>query len=365
MLRKTLLSLILSATTALTFANERTDSVVEAFMQKHDIPGVAITVCRNEQVIFSKGYGTIDGTAPATDSTLFRVASLSKQFTAVAVMKLVEQQRLSLDSKVLGKGGILEEEFGTDVPQQATEVTVRNLLQHNSGWSSEVDDPMFPELPDSPYEGKNLHDRIAYMLAHDPQTYPTASHYAYCNIGYGMLGMVIEKVSGMEYEAFLKRYVLEPAGIKDIHVGGDKSGRCANETVYYSQDGTDGYLNDMQMIKAAGGLIASSREMARFMCSLDYGTTVPDVLTPGQLDQLYTPAPCYDGYGLGCCLNPATLKDWASYHTGGLSGTATVWSRGKDGVVGVLLCNSYSNREGFGQELCEALHEVEKTLDVE
>lgn len=360
-MKRIILSLACAAAALTSLANEKADSVVEAYMAKHKIPGVAVTICRNEKVVFSKGYGTADGINQVTDSTLFRIASLTKQYTAVGIMKLVGDGRLSLDSHVFGQGGILEQEFGTDVPEEATKVTVRNLLQHNSGWTSEKDDQMFPELPDSPYEGLNLHDRIAYMLANEPQTYPAGTHYSYSNIGFGILGRVIETVSGMEYEDFLKKYVWAPAGIHDMHVGGDLAHRLPNEAVYYSQDG-DGYLNDMQMIKAAGGMIASSREMVRFLCSLDYGTVVPDILPKEALDEMYTPAPCYANYGLGCAVNHKTYPEWASYHTGGLSGTTTVWSRGRDGINGVLLCNSYSNRKDFTDDLFKVLHDVEKII---
>ena len=343
--------------------NPKMDALVYKFMNDYSIPAIALTICKDEEVVYSCGYGFGDGTARdrATDKHLFRLASLSKQFTSAAIMKLVEEGRLSLSSRVFGKGGVLEEEFGADITGLPAAVTVQDLLQHASGWISDPEDPMFPGLSNSPYWGMTTKERIDYVLHNVAQTSTPGQSYSYYNLGYGMLGMVIEKVSGMDYESYLKENIWGPAGISDMHVGGDLAHRRENEVIYTSQDGGDGYANDMEMLKAAGGLIGSSSELARFLCSMDYGTKVPDILKPETLDLIYTPSRANNQYGLGWNLNHTIFTDWRGYHSGALAGTATMWSVGNNGVNGVLLCNSRSfTKPNFDTDMYVLLHDLEQ-----
>lgn len=343
--------------------NPKMDALVYKFMTDYSIPAIALTICKDEEVVYSCGYGYGDGTARdrATDKHLFRLASLSKQFTSAAIMKLVEEGRLSLSSRVFGKGGVLEEEFGADITGLPAAVTVQDLLQHASGWISDPEDPMFPGLSNSPYWGMTTKERIDYVLHNVAQTSTPGQSYSYYNLGYGMLGMVIEKVSGMDYESYLKENIWGPAGISDMHVGGDLAHRRENEVIYTSQDGGDGYANDMEMLKAAGGLIGSSSELARFLCSMDYGTKVPDILKPETLDLIYTPSRANNQYGLGWNLNHTIFTDWRGYHSGALAGTATMWSVGNNGVNGVLLCNSRSfTKPNFDTDMYVLLHDLEQ-----
>lgn len=343
--------------------NPKMDALVYKFMTDYSIPAIALTICKDEEVVYSCGYGYGDGTARdrATDKHLFRLASLSKQFTSAAIMKLVEEGRLSLSSRVFGKGGVLEEEFGADITGLPAAVTVQDLLQHASGWISDPEDPMFPGLSNSPYWGMTTKERIDYVLHNVAQTSTPGQSYSYYNLGYGMLGMVIEKVSGMDYESYLKENIWGPAGITDMHVGGDLAHRRENEVIYTSQDGGDGYSNDMEMLKAAGGLIGSSSELARFLCSMDYGTKVPDILKPETLDLIYTPSRANNQYGLGWNLNHTIFTDWRGYHSGALAGTATMWSVGNNGVNGVLLCNSRSfTKPNFDTDMYVLLHDLEQ-----
>jgi len=249
---------------------------------------------------------------------------------------------------VFGSGGILENEF-PNVTQLASTVTIKNLLEHNSGW------PKSPDLMfDSPYYGQTLDQRIVRML-NGTQTTPGVS-YAYYNMGFGVLGKVIEKITGKNFEVYMKE-VLALAGISDVHVGGDKSQKRSNEVVYYSQSGTNGYANEMQVIAAAGGVIASTEQMMKLMFHIDGFTKVPDIITPQTRSTMLTPSPNYYRYALGWMCNH-TYFPGDYYHTGNLSGTATMWVMGNDGINGVILCNSRSYITGFDDELYGLLRDI-------
>jgi Beta-lactamase class C and other penicillin binding proteins len=342
--------------------NRVIDRKVYDVMLEYDIPGISISATKNEKLVYSSGYGFADISTRerVTPKHLFRIASMSKSQTAMCIMKLYEEGKLSLDQTIFGEGGILEEEFGTSMPNRAKSVTIKNFLEHNSGWTSDPVDPCF--TGNGTYYGKSLKERIAYVVNNVTQSYNPGIKYSYYNLGYGVLGMIIEKLSGKEYEKYLKEEIHAQAGVKDIHVGGDLSHRRKNEVIYYSQSGTNGYGNDMQVIKALGGIIASTDELMTLMSCVDYGTVVPDILKPSTLDIMYTPSKSYEHYGLGWRLNHSVFTDWASYHSGNLAGTASLWVRGDNGVNAVILCNSRSYESGYDTALYEIIEKVINTL---
>lgn len=326
------------------------DNLIYAFMAKFSIPGISFAITKDEQIVYKKGAGfAIQETRERTrPDHLFRLASISKQFTTLCIMKLIEQGKLSLNRNVFGSGGVLESEF-PNVTQLASTVTIKNLLEHNSGW------PKSPDLMfDSPYYGKTLDQRIVLML-NGTQTTPGVT-YAYYNMGFGVLGKVIEKITGKNYEAYLKE-VLALAGVNDVYVGGDKSQRRINEVVYYSQNGTNGYGNEMQVIAAAGGIIASTEEMMKLMFHIDGLTKVPDIITPQTRSMMLTPSAVNSHYALGWMCNH-TYFPGDFYHTGNLAGTATMWVMGDNGINSVVLCNSRSYITGFDDELYGLLRDI-------
>jgi D-alanyl-D-alanine carboxypeptidase len=334
------------------------DNLVYAFMTKYKIPGISFSSSKHEHSAYAAGYGFADTSSKerVTTKHLFRLASMTKCQTALCIMKLCEQGKLSLDDFVFGKGGLLEKEFGDAMPGPAKTVTVRNFLQHNSGWISSPVDPVFTNS--STYSGKTLEERIAYVVSNVAQTYAPGEKYSYYNLGFGILGKIIEKISGKEYGEFLKDEIYAPAGITDMHIGGGRAERRSNEVVYYSQDGAEGYNNDMQLIKALGGLIASTDELVKLLSYIDYGTEVPDFLSKSTLDKMYTPSGSYAHYALGWRVNHSVFTDWVAYHTGNLAGTATVWVRGASTTCGALLCNSRSYQETFDTELLELANSI-------
>lgn len=329
--------------------NSRIDNTVLYFMQRYSLPGASISISKDERSVYSAGLGFADtekGTRVAP-GMLFRLASISKQFTCFTLLRLVEQGRVGLDDKVFGAGGILANEFPT-VSERAAKVTIRHLLSNISGWVSNPD-PMFT----ASFKGQSLDERISYVLS-SPQSEP-ATKYSYFNMGFGIVGRVIEKVTGKGFESVLKGFLAE-GGITDIHVGGTKSERRSNEVVYYSQDGTNGYGNEMDIIAAAGGLIASSDEMIKYLCSVDGGSVVPDILQQSSIDAMSTPSSVNNRYGLAWMMNHPYFPG-CRYHTGNLAGTAVMWVTG-NGLNVVVLFNSRSYISGFDDELYGLLKEL-------
>lgn len=327
------------------------DNMIYAFMKKYSIPGTSYAISKNEQIVYSSGIGfaITESEQRVVPANLFRLASCSKQFTAFCILKLMEKGSLSLDQKVFGTGGILEAEF-PNVTTMAAQVTVKHLLSHTSGWTSNPD-PMFT----SSFAGQTLDQRISYMLT-SPQTTPGTS-FSYYNMGFGVLGKIIEKITGKEYEVFLKEQ-LALAGITDVHVGGNLAQRRSNEVVYYSQSGTNGYGNEMQVIKAAGGVIASAPEMLKLAHQLDGYSYVPDIISAETRNLMINPPfpSAYTRYGLGWRINHTYYPN-AIYHAGNLAGTATQWVIGENLNL-VVLCNSRSYITTFDDEMYGLLKDI-------
>lgn len=331
--------------------NKQIDRLMYEFMSTYSIPGIGFAISKDEKVIYESGTGfsNVESEVRARPDQLFRLASISKQFTTLCIMKLYEQGKFTVDSKVFGPGGLLEQEFpAVKATDKASKVSIRHFLSHTSGWKSDPD-PMFT----SSFKGQSLDERITYMLG-SAQGEPGAV-YSYYNMGFGVLGKIVEKYSGKKFEVFMKE-VLATAGVTDIHVGGDRSQKRANEAVYYSQDGTNGYGNEMDVIAAAGGVIASPREMLKLLFHLDGLPGIPDILAPATRDIMLKKIDVYERYALGWRTNHR-LFPGASFHTGNLAGTATFWVMGSQSNPSapkyncVILCNSRSYISGFDDEM--------------
>lgn len=315
--------------------NPTIDGMVYNFMSNFAIPGLSLSVSNGERIIYHAGYGfaIVEAKEKVTPNHLFRLASISKQFTTVCVMKLYEEGLIDLDKNIFGDGGYLNDEFPGVTGVQAT-VTLRHFLQHNSGWRSNPLDPMF----DNPVRNYTLEGMIKYMLDDCSLFSVPGQTHSYYNLGFGVAGKIIEKVTGKGYEHYLKE-VVALAGVTDVHVGKDLEGRRTNECVYYSQGGYNGYLNNMSAIAAAGGLIASSDEMMKFIVAID-GKGEDDILKKETIAEMYTPSPNYDRYALGWRVGHR-LYPGGHYHAGNLSGTSTIWCGDTDaGISAAILMNS-------------------------
>ena len=338
----------------------KTDSRIYSFMVKHSVPGVSIAISKDEEIIYSAGYGFADTSKKerVTPMHRFRLASMSKQHAAIAIMKLVEQKKLNLTDTVFGKRGILYSAFGDRMPEKWKQVTVEHLLSHTSGIDPDAAerDCMFGN---SIYYGKNTTGRIALLLENVKITNPPGKVYHYNNSNFGILGKIAEIISGKSFVQFLKDDIYTPIGITDIE-GGNNDTLKDNEVNYYGQSGRNPFGNDVEQGVAAGGMIASTLSLMKLMSHIDYGTKVADIFEEATLDRMYTPlsgikntgGSSWNRYALGWQTNHTIFKDWASYHSGNLAGVSTLWVRGTDNVNAVILCNSRSYE---GDDIDDAL----------
>ncbi|MFI6480258.1 serine hydrolase [Nonomuraea sp. NPDC050663] len=291
------------------------DTVVNRHLTGSGVAGISLAVARRGRLVLAKGYGLArrDTGERVTPRHLMRVASVSKPITAVAVMRLVEAGRLTLDQRVFGQGALLGTRFGTK-PYTANlrAITVRHLLQHTSGgWPNDGDDPMFknPAMTHA--------QLITWTLDNQPQKHAPGARHLYSNFGYCLLGRIIETVSGMGYAEYVRRNVLAPSGITNMHLAGDTlAQRRSDEVIYY---GTDPYSIPARRMDSHGGWLASPTDVLRFAVRVDGFGAVPDLLRSDTTRVMTTPPSVFDGYACGWAVNKADT--W--WHTGRLTPNGT------------------------------------------
>jgi len=334
------------------------DGIMEKFRAQNGLKGVTVAIVKDEKLIFTKGYGYANEEAQiqASPTHLFRIASVSKLITAVAIMKLVENSKISLDSKVFGKYGILNDEPFLHIKDRRLEkITIRNLLNHSGGWTQHYGDLAF--LPKVVAKGVgeslpvNIDSYIKFVTTHKVHFEP-GSHSAYSNLGYVILGKVISKVSGTDYETFVKKEVLEPAGINDMQLGKSfPEEALPNEVKYYqpedgqpieSYDGSGRMVpkiyggNDIHLLSSAGGWLSSAIDLMKLIIVIDSESGVKDILSSESIREMTcVRTPKLDPLGWR-----ATNERGEWWRTGTLLGASALVKRQPDGYSWVILSNT-------------------------
>lgn len=321
------------------------DSQVNVFMDAYNVPALSIAITKGEKLVYVKAYGLADKekNQKADTSNLYRLASLSKQLTAVAIMKLLEQGKISMDATVFGTNGLLGTKYGTaPYGPHITEITVSQLLHHTAGgWGNSNNDPMFsnPSLTTDAL--------ITWTLDHMPLDHAPGTSYDYSNFGYCILGRVIEKITGQTYEAAVKSLVLTPIGITDMTISGNTlADRLPKEVKYYGQSGEDPYAYNIRRMDAHGGWLASAKDLARFLVYVDGFPVRPDIITSQTLTIMLTPSTANSGYSCGWGVNGSNY-----FHQGSLPGSATEQARTSQGYNFVILTNTRNLRDQFSVDL--------------
>ncbi len=335
------------------------DNRLNRFMNQWKIAGASVAIAREGQMVFAKGYGYADkeNGLHTEPYHMFRVASISKLITAVGIMKLVEDGKLSLNQKVFGPDGILKKyPYNNYLDSRVENIEVVNLLNHSGGWTNRWGDPMFMPQVIAQARGQELpvsgSDIISFMLGKRLHFSPgTASSYS--NLGYAILGKVIEEVTGQGYENYIKSNILYPLGIFDMQLGGSFADeRFQYEVKYYEPD--NNYLvddftgsgqkvkisyggNDIYTLGAAGGWIASATDLLKLMLAIDGNPSPSDILSTKSIETMTNPA--------GDRFHPigwrgVSQNGW--YRTGTLAGSSTLMVKRNDGIAYVILLNTSS-----------------------
>jgi len=269
-------------------------SQINALLQKvykADEPGSAVLVKRQGQVVFRKGYGLADMELgiPVEPDMVFRLGSITKQFTAVAILLLAEQGKLSLQDEIT--------KFLPDYPTHGKTITVEHLLTHTSGIKSYTDLPEWLPLMRKDMTLKEIID----LFKDKPMEFSPGERWKYCNSGYILLGAIIEKISGETYEAFLQKNIFDPLGMKHSYYG--SASRIIQRRIPGYYKGRTGFENapyiSMTQPYAAGSLLSSVDDLAIWNEALLAGK----LIKRETLEKAFTPFKLKDGtdtgYGYG------------------------------------------------------------------
>jgi CubicO group peptidase (beta-lactamase class C family) len=310
------------------------DSVANAAVAEHRTAGVSVAEVKNGRTILAKGYGFADleNDVPATAETVYRIGSITKQFTSAAIMRLVEQGKLSLDDTL--------QKFLPNFPTQGNRVTVRHLLNHTSGIKSYTSlGPRWARVirldlaPDS----------VVALFANEPFDFKPGDAWAYDNSGYFLLGMIIEKVSGKPYGQYVKDELFTPLGLEST-IYCDQAPLIKHRAQGYAPQPGGGFINaeplSMTQPYAAGSLCSTVTDLAAWTLALSSGK----VVSPASYKMMTTPLTLNDGkpltYGFG--LGIGTLGGHRQVsHNGGINGfISELHHYPDDSLVTVVLTNT-------------------------
>ncbi len=334
------------------------DEQLNAFLKKWKIYGASLAITKDERLVYAKGFGTanMETGEEVKPGHLFRIASVSKLITAVAVMKLYEEGKIQLDERVFGVNGILNDpQFGDFPDPRIEDITVRHLLNHTAGWSRYSGDPMFSSLYIARKMKVESHltfdDILEYSLTRR-LNYKPGSRYSYSNLGYAILGKIIERKSGMPYQDYVVMNLLKPLDIHDMHIGKSfyhekypnevRYHSSAGKMISYSIDGSGEKVpiyyggNDIELLGPAGGWVASAPELIKFLTAIDGFPGQPDILLPETIQLMSDPQ--LAGKGLFGWRGTDRYGTW--WRTGYLTGSSALMVRQKDGISWVVMINT-------------------------
>jgi CubicO group peptidase (beta-lactamase class C family) len=323
---------------------KRVDALFAALDSK-TFPGAAVLVIKNGNNVYERGFGVMDlhTLHPISSSTNFRLASVTKQFTAMTIMLLVHDGKLRYDDKLT--------DVFPDFPEYGRTITIRNLLNHTSGLQ-DYEDQMSgydSNLPDDQLRQIQDEEVLALLKQQKTTKFPPGSKWAYSNSGYVVLGSVVQKVSGISFAEFLRQRIFEPLKMSNTVAYQKVKNEVANRAYGHSKLGGVWKQTDQSTTSATlgdGGVYSSLDDLAKWDKALRDHTLLSEeemqpALTP--VKPAFGPPEEPDGkpaeYGFGWFLNAYKGRK-RMWHYGESTGFRTTIQRFPDDVLTIIiLCN--------------------------
>lgn len=355
---------------------EPLNELVRQTLKSNNIPGATVVVSRDQNVIYRRafGYADVDAKQPMPVDAVMRIASISKPVTAAAILLLVEDQQLTLNDKALDWLEKHPEHFRVAEAIAADarwkDITILHLLQHTAGFDRDLSkDTMFRVVEISHRAGLKQPARIPDIVRFQMQQkldFDPGTRYAYSNVGYCLLGRIIEAASKLSYEEFVTKRILQPLGMSQTRLGFTPREKLAEDEVHYftqqrqkTPSFRDLVLNtppdsitlvetpygqwDLEVMDAHGGWTSSAIDLVRFANAV--GESKPTLLKQSSIN-LMSNRPEYQKnkpeatwYGLGWSFRNVGSTGHNMWHTGSLAGTSTLLVSRADGCSWCVLFN--------------------------
>ena len=330
------------------------DRVVNRQMLANKIPGVSLAVLRKGKIILLKSYGlaNVEHRVPVKPETVFQSGSIGKQFTAAAVMLLVQENKLSLDDKII--------QIFPDVPATWKDITVRNLLTHTSGLGD------YP--PDIDLKRDYTEDELFASFKKAPLDFESGSSWNYSNVGYVTLGILIRKITGKYYGDFIRERIFQPLQMTTARVISEADivpNRAAGYRLVKGELKNQEWVSPSTNSTADGSLYFSILDLVKWDAALY--TDKP--LTHASRDNIWTAARLRDDstkdYGFGWHLGEYHGRRLV-FHGGAWQGFKTFIIRSLDtGLTIIFLANSWETRDfKFARGLASAFYPAFSLPDV-
>ena len=255
-----------------------------------DLPGASVIVIKHGKVLFKKSYGAanLEDRIPSTTNTNYRLASVTKQFTAMAIMILAEQKKLSYENVLT--------DFFPDLPDYGKAITVRQILNHTSGLLAYED--LIPAGTTTPLTDQDV---LNYMKQQDHTYFVPGSQFRYSNTGYVLLGLIVEKASGKSFPEFLRQNIFGPLGMNHTVLYPRDDHSDVRRAYGYSKDGNSFLRTDQSLTSSTRGdgtVYSSVEDLFKW----DQALYTTRLVSADTLKQAFTAAIAVDetnGYGFG------------------------------------------------------------------
>ena len=313
----------------------RVEGVVREEMQSQRIPGLAVAIIDHGRVALARGYGyaNLEHDVPVSAETLFQSGSVGKQFTAAAVMLLVEDGRLAVDDPIT--------RYLPEAPPEWAAIHIRHLLTHTSGIREYGDDAAFD------VRRAYTDDELVRMSCALPREFQPGERYSYSNTGYLLLGAIVTRVGGRHYSQLLHERVFEPLGMKSARLIDEDSiirHRAAGYRLLAGQLANAEWMAPEQNTTGDGALYLSLNDMIAW----DLGLRAGRILKPESWREVYTPVTLTSGhtypYGFGWDVYTYNGQQVLA-HDGGVFGFATHISRYLGDDLGIVVLTNLEDAD--------------------
>ena len=226
---------------------DSTDLIVQKMMKEQKITGLSLAVIKNGKAVVNKGYGlaNVEHNVPVTEKTVIRLGSVSKQFFATAILKLMEEGKLSIEDHI--------HKFFPDAPETWKPIQVKHLMSHTSGLKREG-----PAYNNSIIQPDLVIIKSAYSL---PLDFKTGEKYQYCNLAYFMLAEIITQLSGMPWQDYIREKLFIPAGMKNSGMTDFYPIIPNRASGYMHKNGALVNADAMYAVRPSGGFLSTSTDM--------------------------------------------------------------------------------------------------------